>query len=358
MLSTATPISRDDFRSLREGLRQWTLRVLVVVAAMLPAAALAADDATRGAAPAAAPPPVRIEAADGALTARLVVDPPRPSLGVAVELVLEADVPPEPGLEIVFPDLRDVLTEALGEHVVEVETVRLAPDRRSVSARLRLYDEGAHELPPLAVSLRRGEQVLATVELSGAVLHVEVAVAEDAEPVPARAAMPLMVPPAPFPWLPVSAAAVLVAALIVSLLLWRRRARVEPPAPPPPPAHEKALAALRTLASRALLERGEVEPYFVELSEILRTYLEDRFALRAPEQTTEEFLAAVSQTDEGRRAIEAAHRDLLRDFLTRADLVKFARARPAAAECAAAGSSAEQFVRQTALAPAEPESVA
>ena len=62
------------------------------------------------------------------------------------------------------------------------------------------------------------------------------------------------------------------------------------------------------------------------VSSILRAYLEGRFGLRAPEQTTEEFLAAA----EAEPAFDREQQRTLRAFLAACDAVKFARARPSA----------------------------
>ena len=53
---------------------------------------------------------------------------------------------------------------------------------------------------------------------------------------------------------------------------------------------------------------------------IIRRYLEDRFELRAPELTTEEFLTVAGTPV----LLSHEHQKLLRDFLRQADLVKFA----------------------------------
>ena len=53
---------------------------------------------------------------------------------------------------------------------------------------------------------------------------------------------------------------------------------------------------------------------------MLRHYIEDRFGLRAPEQTTEEFLAELRQ----KHVFGERQKDLLRAFLEHCDLVKFA----------------------------------
>ncbi len=66
--------------------------------------------------------------------------------------------------------------------------------------------------------------------------------------------------------------------------------------------------------------RRPIESFFVAISAIVRRYLEDRFDLRAPELTTEEFLALAGSAS----SLSHDHQHLLRDFLRQADLVKFA----------------------------------
>jgi len=63
----------------------------------------------------------------------------------------------------------------------------------------------------------------------------------------------------------------------------------------------------------------------------VRRYLEDRFRLRAPEMTTEEFLQAAQQNPQ----LPREHRSSLGRFLTEADMVKFARHIPELEEAGA-----------------------
>ncbi len=134
-------------------------------------------------------------------------------------------------------------------------------------------------------------------------------------------------PAAPFPPLLklwpflVGAAAV---ALLLLLVWWlRRRARrpkslsVEVALP----AHINALRALERLQQAPRQTEAEVEAFYVEVSRILRTYLEERFGLHAPMRSTEEFLVEVEQGD----ALSLSQRQSLRQFLQQCDLVKFAR---------------------------------
>ncbi|MGD2110409.1 MAG: hypothetical protein PVI86_13595, partial [Phycisphaerae bacterium] len=130
--------------------------------------------------------------------------------------------------------------------------------------------------------------------------------------------------------------AVVLVALLVYLV---RRPR---PAPPPRPAHEIAMEALRALAAKNLIAKGQIEPFFVEITWIIRDYIELAFGLRAPEQTTEEFLGNITAAP-----AVARHRDVLEPFLTAADEVKFARAKPQTDTIQRAFDTARDFIVQT-----------
>jgi hypothetical protein len=109
---------------------------------------------------------------------------------------------------------------------------------------------------------------------------------------------------------------------VVAWLVWyfRRRAQVVPPPPPPEPAHIRARRRLE--AALGLL--SDPKQFCVEVSDTLRWYLEQRFELRAPERTTEEFLNDLSST----LLLEPAQKARLAAFLQECDLVKFARFEP------------------------------
>ncbi len=94
---------------------------------------------------------------------------------------------------------------------------------------------------------------------------------------------------------------------------------------------------------RAISERGlgnlAAEPFFVEVTQIVRDYIEQAFGVRAPEQTTEEFLAQMMSS-----AAVAQHRHVLEPFLVAADEVKFACMRPDTGAMQRAFDTAENFV--------------
>jgi hypothetical protein len=86
-----------------------------------------------------------------------------------------------------------------------------------------------------------------------------------------------------------------------------------------------------------------VPPFVDAVSTILRHYVEDRFGLRAPESTTEEFLALVA----ARQDALAGRQPELQRFLVTCDGVKFARERPAPAAVTPLIDVAEGFVEST-----------
>jgi len=140
-------------------------------------------------------------------------------------------------------------------------------------------------------------------------------------------------------------------ALLVTLGLYRffrRDARVQVATPPRPP-QDIAFEELERLRRRGLIGEGAFKEYYVALSGIVRTYVEQRFLVRAPEMTTEEFLLVAAR---GGRLL-GMHRALLGDFLVESDLVKFARHLPTIADSERAWAAARRFVDETATRPEE-----
>jgi hypothetical protein len=108
-------------------------------------------------------------------------------------------------------------------------------------------------------------------------------------------------------------------------------------------AYDEAVRRLEALAARGAPDAGAADSWYVELSSIVRRYLEGRYGVRAPELTTEEFL------QEARRAAGLAqdHRELLTAFLERCDRVKFAGYRPDPQESMDTLKAARAFVEDT-----------
>ena len=110
------------------------------------------------------------------------------------------------------------------------------------------------------------------------------------------------------------------------------------------PAHEIALEALRRLRESDLLAAGKIKTYYVELSEIVRRYIENRYFVPALEQTTAELMGNLKTV-----TLEASLRATLQDLLERSDLVKFAKYEPTPNDHDYAWQLAASFVETTKL---------
>ena len=114
-------------------------------------------------------------------------------------------------------------------------------------------------------------------------------------------------------------------------------------------AHEDALAELEK--ARALMLPENSRPYGIEVSGIVRRYIERRFDIVAPRRSTEEFLLEAAASAK----LEPTHRQLLADFLGSCDFLKFARAHAELSELETQHQAAVRFVTETRVVPAQPE---
>jgi hypothetical protein len=150
----------------------------------------------------------------------------------------------------------------------------------------------------------------------------------------------------PFEWHPVLAA--LAASLLIFLayfgLQWYLlRGKPDVSDIEIPDYYKIALQSLDQLNVDQLINRQEIDQLHTKLSDILRSYLENYFLLKAREQTTEEFLRDISFSTQ----FSGDQRNLLQQFLRLADLVKFATFEPDIDASRNAFKSVRNFVLTT-----------
>ncbi len=134
--------------------------------------------------------------------------------------------------------------------------------------------------------------------------------------------------------------------MLVSIYIWRRQKAGKGILPqkvePPRPAHDIALEALSRLKASSLLTDGKIKQYYIELSEIIRRYIEGRYFIIALEMTTFELVEELRMAE-----IEEENIVMIHDFLNRCDLVKFAKYKPQAEQHTETLDSAFALVEQT-----------
>lgn len=145
-------------------------------------------------------------------------------------------------------------------------------------------------------------------------------------------------------WVAIGAVALVIAILAIGSIVYFALRKKQVVIPPMIPPHVRAKLKLE----EALALIAQPKPFCILVSDTLRFYLEERFTFRAPERTTEEFLHELKATD----LLLPDQKESLGEFLTRCDLVKFARYEPREAELRELRDSAVRLVEETEPAPA------
>lgn len=258
-------------------------------------------------------------------------------------------------LSLTFEERLELLPLALPARLGAWELLSQGPaDSATAAGSLRMlripltlicFDTGFQRVAPLAIAYRQAGQAdtlfTYTEGKQVQVFPMPVSGEEDIRPIKALREVPAS-------WLDYWPWAL--GALALGLGLWllrrflRRRkaapAEAAPPVPALPPA-EAALQALAALEARKAW-RGEAKAFHVELTDILRAYLQGQFGIAAPESVTSEILEETA-----RLGLPEENRSQLSRILSQADLVKFAKLLPPEADSAALLAQARSFVEQS-----------
>jgi hypothetical protein len=290
----------------------------------------------------------------GPVKATVQVWPAKPTLGDAIYLRLTVTAPSGVTVDAPFQEAGD---QKMGRFRVVGFTRDAQPGDAGGHVERQTYtleapSSGKQRIPPLrlevvdaraagsAASVKPEE--LLTDEVPIDVLPIDAA-AVNVELRPARGALDPDVGGVPWIWV-LGIASLAAIALSAGTLAYRslsRRRRIAEQRS----AYDLAIGRLRALADRGAPIAADADGWFVELSAIVRAYLEKRYALRAPELTTEEFLLVAAARPE----LSAEHKKQLFDFLAGCDRVKFAGYRPEAAESIATLDGARGFIEDTRL---------
>lgn len=154
-------------------------------------------------------------------------------------------------------------------------------------------------------------------------------------------------PPVEFPFWGWILIAVAIMITLAALAWWLQRNRkpkiIQAPVVPQRPAHEIALEQLENLSHKHYPEAGLFKDFYFHLSNIVRHYLENRFGIKAPEMTTEEFLLFAHTST----LLTDVQKQFLKDFLNGSDMVKFAKHLPTVNEAKANFDLAKKLILET-----------
>jgi hypothetical protein len=279
--------------------------------------------------------------------ARMILRLDRESLTMAEQLNLEIEVAAEEGYEVQLPRFGEQLDQ-FGIVDYSDPPQELSGDGRVRHRRtyvLEPFLSGDYSIPPMTAGFWKADEE-ERHEITSEALTVTVTsiLPEDfgelhIQDIAAPVALPA--PVKPWQWGVIVAVVLSVAGFVVGWFWWRRKSAAEEDVVIPP--HEWAFGALEALLAQNLIDEGKTKAFYAGISDILRQFLERRFLLHAPEQTTEEFL----RDPETGRTLPTESKRILGAFLQHCDMVKFAEHRPATEDIQGAFDTCKQFVLDT-----------
>lgn len=273
------------------------------------------------------------------------IDTSRILIGDQVNILMELEQ--KAGDQYQFPVFKDTLVKNVEIlSVSQPDTQRLDGDRLRLSQRLLVtsFDTGFYVIPPFYFPNLEGFDSLKSEALPLEVLTLEI----DTTKGIADIKSPFEVPLTFMEILPYIVVALLL--LGIAYLVWNyyRKKKLQPVVEPirlkpVEPAHIWALRNLDELAKEKLWQKGKVKLYHSRVSEILRSYIEFRFDIRAMEQTTREIFDSFEKTD----LVSEDLLNTLHQSLELSDLVKFAKWNPLPDENEKTLEIAYEFVLKT-----------
>lgn len=271
-------------------------------------------------------------------------------IGEQVKLKLKCSV--NANQKVSFPYFQSQQQLVKGVEVVEcspIDTVRIDDGKRWELVRhytITSFDSAVYNIPPFQVKVdgksyqSRGNIGLKVNTVAVDTTHVD------------RYNGPHDVVEQPFEWtwqyLLLCLLSVILLGVVIGLSvrlsdpkLITRRVVIHPPVP----AHVTAIKQIEKIKGKPV---DDVKQYYMNLTQTLRTYIEKRFGFNANEMTTTEIIERLGQTNNQDAISE------LRQVLTTADLVKFAKHSTSLSEQDRNLVQAMDYVQTTKLEPKEP----
>lgn len=222
------------------------------------------------------------------------------------------------------------------------------PDGRtdSVTYEVATFALDTARVPPIPIEFsQEGDTIRSASEPM--IVEVGSLVPDDAESI--KGLTPLASFPQPlWPWVLGGSLALILAAVVLYLFLRRSEesadkiSRAEPAAPP----YAEAMTRLQQLDTMDLETMDSPKPFYVELSDLLRTYISRTTDVHAPELTTPELVHLLKRRDGELNEIYTDRTiGRINVILHLADLVKFADRRPAPEDSQSALEATRKTVR-------------
>ena len=244
----------------------------------------------------------------------------------------------EKGEPFVWPNFNDTIIS--GVEIIERTKVDSTETKDTITISqqfiITAFDSGNYYFPPIIFN--------ETQKAEGLILNVKtIELADDAE-------LKDIKPPinAPYGWSDIwpfllgMILVILIYFLLKKYVFVKKKTEVKRKPKIIIPPDVIALNELATLKDKELWQSGKLKQYHSEISEILRTYVEDRFQILALELPTYDILQSLRN-----KGMQSENLHTLTTILQRADLAKYAKSKPTDSENDESMSQSVGFVRNT-----------
>lgn len=111
------------------------------------------------------------------------------------------------------------------------------------------------------------------------------------------------------------------------------------------PPYIEATKELKNLEKKQLWQNNQVKEYYSELTDIVRKYIGDELMIQALETTTDEMMSLLkTENKQQKLGLDKETLETLRDLLSQADFVKFAKQKPVEMEIQGHRSNASKII--------------
>ncbi len=223
---------------------------------------------------------------------------------------------------------------------IESETSSTGKAYYEITYPLRAFAIGKHTLPPVTIKYTDTDGDSGSIQTPAYLFEVRsIKSSSDTEMKGIKGPWP--VPPNWFLYILVAFLVVVAIGTIIFVYL-RRRAKpvdLQPKVSPQLHPHEIAYDQLNRIEGLNWVVQGEMKIYHTEISHVIRTYIAARYHIPALELTTQELLDCLQPED--------VPKELVGQFFSNCDLVKFARYSPTKPEAHERMEEARRIVDET-----------
>lgn len=250
-------------------------------------------------------------------------------IGDHAKLIVEANFPS--GYEVLMPIFSDTVISKLEVLNIEDQDTVLTDNKVHITQiyNVTSFDSGWYTIPPkpFVVKKPKADQIdtvySVPVYFGVMTMPLDTANPDGITDIKAPAEAPLTLKEL-LPYIGIGLGVLVI--LLLAYILYMKLARKEPifakKEKPKEPAHVIAFRDLDALKEQKLWQQGKVKEFYSQLTDIIRTYIDDRFGIQAMEMITDEIMEAVSKAD----ILDMKLKNELVEILRRADFVKFAKA--------------------------------